>query len=136
MTTPLFFPANTIQPTEHDGGQCSGTTPYTLDVDHDGSASIDVPLWVPPGRAGMQPALSLHYRSHHAVSTLGVGWALSGLPSIMRVPKTIRHDGAVGAVRFDDTDRFALGGQRLVRVAGRRGQVGAEYRTQVDQFSR
>lgn len=43
-----------------------------------GSATFRYPLWIPPGRNGMQPRLSLNYSSSYTNlnSPLGIGWSL------------------------------------------------------------
>jgi hypothetical protein len=41
----------------------SGWTEGRFSVSHNGTAEYDVPLWVPDGRRGLQPGLSLHYSS-------------------------------------------------------------------------
>src|SRR5258708_65226 len=41
-----------------------GTTQGTFAVGLDGSVSYSVPIRLPPGRAGVQPALSLKYSSY------------------------------------------------------------------------
>lgn len=106
-----------------------------------GSARYSVPLVLPPGRAGMQPTLSLDYSSRGGSGIAGIGWDLGGLSSIHRCPKTIEQDGLVGAVRLDGSDRLCLDGQRLIMVdaalspiSGQTGygNINAVYLTEVD----
>src|SRR5262249_54033546 len=66
----------------------------------------------------------------------GVGAALGGLPSVTRCPQTMDQDGARGSVNFDGNDRFCLDGQRLMVISGVYGADGAEYRTEVESFTR
>ncbi len=47
-----------------------------------GSARLSVPLRVSAGRESFGPALSLSYGSADGNSSFGVGWVLSGVPSI------------------------------------------------------
>lgn len=92
---------------------------------------------VPPGRAGLQPALSLTYNSRGGNGLGGMGVSLAGLGSIHRCPQTIEQDGAARAVKYDANDRLCLDGQRLVLVSGSTyGANGAVYRTEVDDFAR
>lgn len=110
--------------------------PGSFGVSPTGAASYSLPIAVPPGTAGMMPALSLDYSSQSGNGPLGVGWSLSGLVSITRCPRTTVQDGAGGRVNDDTNDRFCLEGQRLVAVSGAYGADGSEYRTEVETLSR
>lgn len=101
-----------------------------------GASTYQVPIVVPPGRAGMQPSLSLTYNSRSGDGIAGMGWTLSGLSSIHRCPQTPEQDGTTLGVAYTSTDRLCLDGQRLVRFSGTYGQSGAEYRTEVDSYAR
>ena len=122
----------------------AGTLPGGLSVGNDGAATYDVPIAVPPGTGGMTPALSLRYSSGGPNGMAGLGWSLTGLSTIHRCPKTIAQDGTPGRINFDTADRLCLDGQRLVRVNGGAGgdvdapywEVGAEFRTELDSFTR
>ncbi|MGH8550394.1 MAG: SpvB/TcaC N-terminal domain-containing protein [Blastocatellia bacterium] len=54
-------------------GQGSGTTLPDLFT---GTMSHSIPIEVPPGRKGMDPGLSLDYRSNNGNGWVGVGWEL------------------------------------------------------------
>ncbi|MDC0722492.1 SpvB/TcaC N-terminal domain-containing protein [Nannocystis bainbridge] len=88
-----------------------------------GLPSVSYPIEVPPGRAGLQPQLALHYSAGEGAGVLGLGWSL-GLPAIERSLRT-------GIPRYDDTDAWVLrglgGGEELVEVA-----PGA-YRERIEQ---
>jgi len=102
-----------------------------------GAATYTIPIDVPPGIAGLQPGLALAYNSQGGNGLLGMGWSLAGLSAITRCPKTYAQDGVKEGVKLDATDRYCLGGQRLVVVNGLPyGASGAEYRTEVESFSR
>jgi RHS repeat-associated protein len=81
-----------------------------------GTGTFSVPIAVAPGRAGVQPSLSLAYSSAGGNSSVGFGWGL-GVPYISR--QTDR-----GLPLYDDRalwhpneDRFIYnGGQELVPV--------------------
>jgi len=110
--------------------------PGKFDVSSGGAATYSIPIAVPPGTAGMVPDLALTYSSHGANGIVGVGWSLFGLASISRCPQTFVQDGVRGGITFTGTDRFCLDGQRLIAISGTYGADGAEYRTEIDGFSR
>lgn len=60
---------------------------------------------------------------------------LSGLSTIHRCNKTKVQDGYLGGINFSN-DKFCLDGQRLINIAGTYGADGAEYRTEINQFSK
>ena len=100
-----------------------------------GSATYSIPINVVPGRAGMQPSVSLNYSSSSGNGIAGVGWSLSAGSSIKRCGRTAAQDGVTDKVHFDKTkDRLCLNGERLVAVSGTYGNSGAEYRTELDSF--
>jgi hypothetical protein len=101
-----------------------------------GAATYSIPISVPPGTAGMVPSLSLSYSSQIGNGLVGLGWGLGGLSSISRCPQTIAQDGAAGSVNFDANDRYCMDGQRLIAISGAYGADGAQYRTEVDTFSK
>jgi hypothetical protein len=102
-----------------------------------GAATYDIAIAVPPGTAGMVPSLKLSYSSQNGNGILGVGWTLSGLPSVSRCAQTFAQDHVRGAVTFAATDRFCMDGQRLVAInGGGYGADGTEYRTEIDSYSR
>ncbi|HTO60932.1 MAG TPA: FG-GAP-like repeat-containing protein [Bradyrhizobium sp.] len=110
--------------------------PGQLVVNQAGAANYSIPIAVPPGTAGVVPSLSLDYSSQGANGLLGVGWTLSGLPSIGRCPRTVAQDGVAGAVNYDGNDRFCLNGQRLILVGASAGGANSQqYYTEVDTFS-
>lgn len=133
----LPVPVDSILPTDSLDGVTAGQLPGSFEVTHDGAASYTIPLWVPEGRAGMQPHLSLHYDSRGGNGPLGVGWSLTGFSQITRCGKTLAQDGKVGGILFDTSDVFCLDGQRLVMVKGEvYGGHGTEYRTEIDGFTK
>jgi RHS repeat-associated protein len=110
----------------------AGKTNGTFAVTDDGSATYHIPLWVPPGRGGVQPKLSLDYSSSDGDGIMGVGWHVGGLPRIMRCPSDYARDGKRREIRFDDQDKLCLDGQRLVLVSGQYNHKKSEYRTEID----
>ncbi|HVJ62216.1 MAG TPA: RHS repeat-associated core domain-containing protein [Tahibacter sp.] len=101
-----------------------------------GAASYNIPIVMPPGRAGMQPQVALSYSSRGGNSIAGMGWSIGGLSSIHRCPRTVAQDGAASPVTLSQNDALCLDGQRLVATSGTYGTAGATYRTEIDSFAR
>ena len=77
-------------------------------VSMQGTCSFSVPLPLPAGRDDQHPALALTYSSSAGHSAFGLGWD---------VPTgSVRRKTDRGLPRYDDTDRFMLGGDDLVVV--------------------
>jgi hypothetical protein len=112
------------------------TLPGKFDVTPTGAATYAIPVAVPPGTAGVAPALQIEFTSQRGDGILGVGWALTGLPSIGRCPRTLATDGVRGTVNYDNNDRFCMEGLRLVAISGTYGADGTEYRTEIEGFTR
>ncbi|WP_158625656.1 DUF5615 family PIN-like protein [Corallococcus carmarthensis] len=134
--SPLVVPLDTIMATERAyAGTVAGQVKTSFDVSPTGEALYDVPLWVPPGRAGMAPALSLAYRSRGGNGLLGMGWNLAGLSEITRCRKTFAQDQMTAPIRFTADDALCLDGQRLVAIGSTAGAT-IEYRTEVESFAK
>ncbi len=121
-----------------DAGRSSavGVTSGQLSVDKNGAATYSIPLWVSPGTAGMEPKLSLAYSSQGGAGIAGWGWSITGLTAISRGPRTRPIDGVNRPVSLTAADPFYLDGQRLILVDGTHGDSGAEYRTELETFTR
>lgn len=113
-----------------------GNTQGIASVTPNGSASYSIPIFTPPGTHGMQPSLSLDYSSASRSGWVGYGWSIGGLSSIYRCSKTWAQDGESRSVRLDLSDRYCLDGNRLRLVLGAHGGTGAEYRTEIESFTR
>ncbi|MCF2860882.1 SpvB/TcaC N-terminal domain-containing protein [Pseudoalteromonas sp. Cnat2-41] len=101
-----------------------------------GAASYTIPIKLPPGRAGMQPNVSLKYSSRSGNGIAGVGWGLSAGSSITRCAATVAQDGINHTPNYTANDKLCLDGQRLVIVSGNYGNSGAIYKTELDTFVR
>ena len=110
--------------------------PGQFNVSATGAATYTIPIAVPPGTAGMVPALSLDYSSQSGDGIVGLGWTLSGLPSIGRCPRTLAQESVHGGVNYDANDRFCMEGQRLVATSGTYGANGTVYATEIEGFSK
>jgi len=121
-----------------------GTVAGQFGVSPDGRSTYQVPIAVPPGRGGMQPALSLNYDSGLGDGALGQGWSVKGLSAISLCPKTVAQDGYAHGIASDpepdsgrDTrPRYCLDGVRLRLVDGHEGRVGGTYLTETDSHQK
>ncbi len=110
-----------------------GAIPGAFSVSDQGTASYRIPIAVPPGRAGIEPNLSLVYEGVRTNGYVGTGWRLDGLSVITRCQVTAGLDGYVD--RFSSA--FCLDGKRLVPVSGQPlGGVTTEFRTVIDSFTK
>ncbi len=115
-------------------GLAVGSTPGTLLAS--GSAGYQIPIDVPTGTNGLQPAITLTYISNFSDGLLGTGWSTGGLSAIARVNRTLYHDGISDPVRGTISDRYALDGNRMIVTSGTYGASGSEYRTEIETFSK
>ncbi len=107
-----------------------GVTEGQLSVSLTGGATYAIPITVAPGINGVVPHISLTYNSQGGNGQAGFGWNISGISSITRTSSTKFHDNNIDAVDFDNFDRFALDGQRLMLKSGTYGTNGAIYETE------
>ena len=116
----------------------AGTPAGQFGVSSGGAATYSIPVGVVPGVAGMEPKLSLSYNSQAGSGggLMGMAWNLSGLSTITRCARTVAQDGVRGMVSFNDDDRYCLDGQRLMLVSGTYGQPNAQYRSEMDNFTK
>jgi RHS repeat-associated protein len=130
----LLFPpeeGETGGPNPGDDGVV-GALPAVVNITEIGAVSYSIPVKVPPGIGNFIPQLAITYNSMLGNGLLGWGWTISGLSSITRTRATIYHDTLVDGVNFNEYDRFALDGQRLMLISGAYGANDAQYRTEVD----
>ena len=77
-------------------------------ANNNGTTNMTYPIWIPNGRQGMQPNLSLNYSGGQASSWLGVGWDIS-------IP-TITVDTRWGVPRYDsytESEMYLYNGAQL-----------------------
>jgi hypothetical protein len=132
--TPLSQVNMNISPASSRVGSTSGS----FRVDESGNVNYRIPLVAAPGSGGLAPGLALEYNSQAGNGPVGVGWSLSGVSVIHRCAQTIEQDSlpVVSGIRLAQSDRFCLDGQRLMLIDGVYGSPGAEYRTEVESFTR
>lgn len=104
--------------------------------DH-GAASYAIDIVVPPGRAGLEPLVSLNYSGGAPNGLVGVGWSIGGASTIARCPtiQAMSSTGWARGVRYDSQDLLCLDGHPLVVVSGTYWANGSEYRTEIDTFN-
>lgn len=98
-----------------------GTIAGSASVSPSGAATYTIPIYLPPGTAGMQPSVSLEYNSQSRNGIAGYGWNVAGISSISRVQKNIYHDVPFQSappnsfsIQFNNSDQFAMDGNRLI----------------------
>ncbi len=111
-------------------GSEAGATPGALSVSASGGANYTIPIAIPPGIGNVAPSVSLTFNSQAANGLAGWGWNISGVSTITRLPSTKYHDGEIDPVDFDNKDRYALDGQRLMLKTGTYGAANSEYQTE------
>ena len=106
---PNSFPINT--------GKTVGEIPIQHHVTAFGATTYAVPIECAPGRAGLQPAVSLIYNSLGGNGVLGMGWNIGGLSSIRRAASNYYYDGTAQPAEMTATAKFVLDGERLIQTA-------------------
>src|SRR5262249_45368413 len=101
----LFVCITTIPPAAQ---AAVGRTPGTFAVSPTGAATYAIPIWAPPGPRGVQPQISLAYRSQGGNGPEGLGWSIAGLSSIYRCNSTVAQDGAAASTTLTYADRFCM----------------------------
>ncbi len=130
--------------TEPDVPTDIGSVAGSFAVSSTGAATYTIPIDVPPGRNGHQPALSLVYSTSKEDGPLGLGWKLTGLSQIARCTanKAVMEsvygmaDAKPRPVRMNASDFFCLDGEVLIAIDGEYGADGTIYRTERDKFIR
>lgn len=74
-----------------------GAIEATASVGSTGAANYTIPITLPPGMNGMAPNLAVSYNSQGGNGTMGMGWSLQGLSSIVRTGKDYFHDQTTGS---------------------------------------
>ncbi|MES0492088.1 MAG: SpvB/TcaC N-terminal domain-containing protein, partial [Leptospirales bacterium] len=87
-----------------------------------GSNSLQYPIQLPPGRAGVAPQLGISYSNSAAQTWLGAGFDLS-VPSI-------GIDTRFGVPRYTGSETYTLNGSELVKIGTSNGA--SRYRMRVE----
>ena len=129
----------TTDPTQ---GAVVGSIPGSASVSPSGAATYQIPIELPSGINGMQPQVSVIYNSQGSFGALGIGWDISGVSAINRVPQSLYYDEVGGkvqsnSIQFNSNDRLALDGQRLILLNNETNfSTTAEYGTEIENYSR
>ncbi len=115
--------------------QYAGAIQGSFSVSNDGGNSYGISIDVPPGTRKVQPKLSFAYNSKGGNGMMGLGWDVQGLPTIQRQAATVAQDGFSGSINYDDNDRFALNGQRLIKVQ-ENPDGSVEYHTETESWAK
>ncbi len=112
-----------------------GETIGQFNVSMNGAATYEIPIQISPGTRQIQPNLSISYNSQGGLGLLGIGWSLNGLSSISRSNKIPLIDGKYAAPLLNQSDIFALDGNRLYASNGIYGSSNTNYYTENESFA-
>jgi RHS repeat-associated protein len=127
-----------------------GATPATFRADESGASTYSVPIFTPPGTAGLGPTLSLEYNSRASNGPMGPGWSLGGLSAISRCKRATEYGDGSGpfpAINFDGVaadQAYCLDSARLLDLntgagscpAGPSGSTAHVFGLEVDPSTR
>lgn len=111
-----------------------GTIPGSFAVSPNGAATYSIPIKIPVGTKGIQPALSLTYNSQSGDNLVGSRWSIAGLSAVHRCSASKLLDGFKRGISYDDQARFCLDGQRLIHYQDLGDRH--EYRTQRESWQK
>lgn len=113
-----------------------GATAGTANATRNGEATYDIAFTLPPDR--LVPSLGISYSHVRGNGLMGMGFALSGFPTIQRCNRTLAQDGVASPLIGNDTgdDGYCFDGNRLKLVTGTYGQPNSTYRTELEIFAR
>lgn len=102
-----------------------------LEISNSGQAIFTLPIAMPQSIGGVGPTVNLTYSSGQLGGIAGQGWSISGMSVITRISTRLDTDGFIDGVDFDENDKLALDGQRLLVVSGDYWQDGSVYETEI-----
>lgn len=85
-----------------------------LSISSSGTANYTIPIATPPSIGNVAPIINLSYNSGARGGIAGQGWNISCISSISRISTRQDIDGFRDGVDFDDNDKLALDGMRLI----------------------
>ena len=102
-----------------------------LEISSSGQATYTLPIALPPSISSVGPTINITYASGQNSGIAGQGWNISGISYISRIATRLDIDGFKDGVDFDDNDKLALEGQRLLLKSGNYWEDGSIYETEV-----
>ncbi len=84
-------------------------------VDNSGAAVYNLPFDLPKGINDMTPNLGLNYNSQRSDGLLGIGWSLSGISAIHRVPYSLHYNQNTSSLLFSHNDQLKIDGKMLIK---------------------
>lgn len=115
----------------------SGQTPSfhdtqgKLEISNSGAATYTLPIAMPPSIKDVGPVVNLNYASGQFGGIAGQGWSINSISAITRISTRQDIDGFRDGVDFDNNDKLALDGQRLLLKSGTYWGNGSVYETEV-----
>ncbi|MBZ4042639.1 RHS repeat-associated core domain-containing protein [Flavobacterium hibisci] len=101
-----------------------------LQIAASGTATYTLPIAMPPSIKNVAPIINLTYSSGVKGGIAGQGWSINSISAISRIATRRDIDGFVDGVDFDDNDKLALDGQRLLIKTGTYWANGSTYETE------
>jgi RHS repeat-associated protein len=110
-----------------------------LEISNSGSAAYNLPIAMPPSIQNVGPTINLIYNSGQMNGIAGQGWSINSISAISRIATRLNIDGFIDGVDFDDNDKLALDGQRLLTTGAYFGdgtiyQTETQSNTRIEQF--
>lgn len=102
-----------------------------LDITNSGQAVFTIPIALPPSLQNVGPTINLVYASGQFGGVVGQGWNINSISMISRMSTSLHIDGYVDGVDFDDNDKLAIDGQRLLIKTGNYWENGSTYQTEI-----
>ena len=107
-----------------------------LQVSASGTAIYTLPIATPPSIKSVAPIINLTYSSGVRGGIAGQGWNINSISAISRISTRRDIDGFVDGVDFDNNDKLALDGQRLLIKTGTYWASGSTYETEYKSNTR
>ncbi len=101
-----------------------------LQISSSGAATYNLPIAIPPSIMNVAPVINLTYSSGVRGGIAGQGWSINSISSIARMATRRDIEGFVDGVDFDNDDKLALDGQRLLIKTGTYWANGSSYETE------